>query len=392
MTRDITESKQAEVEREQLLLEQQKRALQLQTASEISRAASSILKLDELLPQAVELIRARFGFYYVGIFLADDTGRWAVLRAGTGEAGQTMLTNAHQLEIGGASMIGQCIANRQARVALDVGQEAIRFDNPLLPLTHSEMALPLTSRGSIIGAMTIQSDQAAAFTPDDVTVLQSMADQISNAVENARLYEQANTALQEVDAINRRLTGEAWDTYLHHQAGQEVISLTDDSQTAPEQLSQLDDLLAAGEITIEPAEDDQSEATVSAPILLRGQPIGALRMRTPLDSWDKDTEAILTGIAGHVAQAVENARLIEQTQRTASRERAINEINARVRQTIDLDAILRTAVNELGQSLKAARVTARIDVSDDAQASRRLKTDTGPLPAAADRPRGNDHD
>jgi GAF domain-containing protein len=362
-TTDITARKQAEAERERLLADQQKRALQLQTAAEVSRAASSILNLNELLPQAAELIRARFDLYYVGIFLLDETERWAILRAGTGEAGQHMLANSHKLKIGGNSMISQCVITQQARIALDVGEEAVRFDNPLLPLTRSEMALPLVSRGRVIGAATIQSDQPAAFSAEDITVLQSMADQISNAAENARLYQQAQAALQEVDAINRRLTGEAWDTYLRQQAGREVLWLADDESAAPGALSQMDEQLTAGEITVEPDPEDGSEATVTAPILLRGQPIGALRLRTPLSEWDDDTEVMLADIAGHIAQAVENARLVEQTQRTAQRERTINEINARVRQAVDLDAILRTAVNELGQSLKAARVMARVGTS-----------------------------
>jgi PAS domain S-box-containing protein len=357
---DITERKQAEAERERLLTEQQRRAVQLQTAAEVSRAASSTLNTDELLPQAVELIRARFDLYYVGIFLLDETERWAILRAGTGEAGQRMLANHHKLAIGGNSMIGHCVVTQRARIALDVGDEAVRFDNPLLPLTRSEMALPLISHGHGLGAMTIQSDQPSAFSEDDVTVLQSMADQISNAVENARLYERTQVALQEVDAINRRLTGEAWDTYLHRQAGREVIWLADDESAAPEPLPQLDEQLTTGEITVEPDPEDTAEAIVTAPILLRGQPIGALRMRTPLNEWNEDMQTMLANIADHVAQAVENARLVEQTQRTAQRERMINEINARVRQSVDLDAILRTAVNELGQSLKAARVVARV--------------------------------
>ena len=118
--------------------------------------------------------------------------------------------------------------------------------------------------------------------------------------------------------------------------------------------------MTTGEIIVEPDPEDAAEATVTAPILLRGQPIGALRLRTPLNEWSEDMQTMLADIAGHVAQAVENARLIEQTQRTAQRERMINEINARVRQSVDLDAILRTAVTELGQSLKAARVVARV--------------------------------
>jgi PAS domain S-box-containing protein len=359
-TTDITERKQAEVERNRLLKEQERRTIQLQTASEVSRAASSILNLDELLSQSAELIRTRFELYYVGIFLLDDTERWAVLRAGTGEAGQQMLADGHKLKIGGNSMISQCVTTQLARIALDVGEEATRFNNPVLPLTRSEMALPLVSRGRVIGAATIQSDQPAAFSSQDITVLQSMADQISNAVENARLYAQAREALQEVDAINRRLTGEAWDTYLRQQAGREVIWAADNDAAAPEALFQLNDQLAAGEIILEPDPEDQTAVTVTAPILLRGQPIGALRLHTPLDEWADDTQIMLAGIADHIAQAVENARLIEQTQRSAQRERSINEINARVRQSVDLDAILRTAVNELGQSLKAARVVARV--------------------------------
>ncbi|HSD82902.1 MAG TPA: PAS domain S-box protein, partial [Anaerolineae bacterium] len=198
---DITERKRAEAEREQLLATQQRRAVQLQTASEVSRAASSILNAEELLPQAAELIRARFGFYYVGIFLADETKHWAILQAGTGSAGQQMLANKHRLEIGGNSMIGQCLVTQQARIALDVGEEAVHFDNPLLPLTHSEMALPLISRGHIIGAMTIQSDQPAAFTADDIAVLQSMADQIAVALANATSYAEAQAAARQAHAL-----------------------------------------------------------------------------------------------------------------------------------------------------------------------------------------------
>ncbi|HID62550.1 MAG TPA: GAF domain-containing protein, partial [Anaerolineae bacterium] len=165
-------------------------ALQLTTAAEVSRAASSILDLAELLPEVVNLIRDRFNFYYVGLFLLDASGEYAVLRAGTGEAGRQMLEMGHKLEVGGTSMIGWCTAHSKARIALDVGKEAVRFDNPLLPETRSEMALPLISRGRVIGAMTIQSDKPAAFSEEDIAALQTMADQLANAIENARLFEE----------------------------------------------------------------------------------------------------------------------------------------------------------------------------------------------------------
>jgi PAS domain S-box-containing protein len=178
-------------EREQLLAALERRALQTETAADISRAASSILDPENLVQRAVDLIRERFGLYYVGLFLVDESHEWAVLQAGTGEAGQRMLQECHRLKIGGDSMIGWCVDNKQARIALDIGEEAVRFENQLLPQTHSEIALPLISRGDVIGALTIQSSQEAAFGEGDITVLQTMADQLANAIANASLYREA---------------------------------------------------------------------------------------------------------------------------------------------------------------------------------------------------------
>lgn len=181
------------VERQQLVRQLERRTNQLQAAAEVSRVAGTILDQSELLQQAVNLIRDRFGFYYVGLFLVDESGRWAVLRAGTGQPGRQMVDQSHRLEVGGKSMIGQCVALGEARIALDVGREATRFANPLLPDTRSEMALALVSRGRILGAITIQSDVEAAFSEEDVAALQAMADQLAVAVENARLLEAART-------------------------------------------------------------------------------------------------------------------------------------------------------------------------------------------------------
>ncbi len=202
--RDITERKRAEAERERLLAALERRTTQLQTAAEVSHAASGILDPNELIRQVVDMAGERFDLYYAGLFLVDQTGewtgeadKWAMLQAGTGEAGRRMVEQGHKLEIGGNSMIGWCIDNKQARIALDVGEEAVRFENPLLPETRSELALPLISRGEAIGALTIQSVEEAAFSDEDITVLQTMADQLANAIENARLYSQAQQEIAE---------------------------------------------------------------------------------------------------------------------------------------------------------------------------------------------------
>ena len=191
-----------------LLQETQRRARQLQTAAEVSRAASSILDVNELIQEIVNLVQERFDLYYAGLFLVDkegewtqEPGRWAVLRAGTGVAGLQMKARGHKLEIGGTSMIGQCVAHGQARVSLDVLQETGRFQNPLLPDTRSELALPLIARGEVIGAMTIQSEFTNAFSQEDIAVLQTMADQVAIAIQNARLFDQAQTSLRETESL-----------------------------------------------------------------------------------------------------------------------------------------------------------------------------------------------
>jgi GAF domain-containing protein/HAMP domain-containing protein len=186
-----------------------RRSVQLETAAQVSEDATSILEPDALVRQVVELVREQFGYYYVGLFLVDESGEWAVLRAGSGEAGQTMLERGHKLQVGGSSMIGRCVAEGQARIALDVGEEAVRFANPLLPHTRSEMALPLVVRGQAIGALSVQSEREAAFSEEDASILQTMASQVANAIQNARQFELLNRAraetskrVQELDSLS----------------------------------------------------------------------------------------------------------------------------------------------------------------------------------------------
>jgi GAF domain-containing protein len=182
---------------------ERRRTLQLQTAAELGQVATLLLDPDDLMQRAVDLALQRLDLYYAGVFLVDDEGkwtgepgRWAVLRAGTGQAGREMLARRHKLEIGGSSMIGQCIVQKHERVALEVQRESSRFDNPFLPHTHSELALPLISRGRAIGAMTIQSTLPGDFDRQDIATLQLLADQLANAIQTTRLFAASQKALQ----------------------------------------------------------------------------------------------------------------------------------------------------------------------------------------------------
>jgi hypothetical protein len=181
------------------------RNTQLTTAIAVSNSVATLLNPAELIDQTVNLIKHQFGFYYVGLFLVDHRNEYAVLRAGTSPEGDIMIEMGHQLRIGGDSMVGWCVAHSQARIALDVGQEAIRFNNPYLPDTRSEIALPLLNRGRCLGALSVQSEKPAAFSDEDIAILQSMADQVAGALENAYLFEAAHREIEERKETQRQL-------------------------------------------------------------------------------------------------------------------------------------------------------------------------------------------
>ncbi len=199
----------------QLLEQAQRRAQLLEAGAKVGRSITSILHLDRLLEATVDVICDEFGFYYAGVFLIDETGEtsarlrrersversvepWAVLRAGRGKAGAAMLAEGHRLKVGGLSMIGTAIKQRKACIALDVGEEPVHFKNPHLPHTRSEMALPLIAGDEVIGAVTVQSVEEAAFSDDDVTALQAMADQLAVAISNAQLLKELEAAHDEL--------------------------------------------------------------------------------------------------------------------------------------------------------------------------------------------------
>lgn len=209
---DITERKIAEekltganknLERYTTVLEQ--RSGQLKVAAEVSRAASEILDPKQLGQQVVDLVCERFHIYYAGLFLVDDKHEWAILTGASGEAGKKMLENGHKLRVGNTSMVGWSIHNRQPRIALDVGEDSVQVINPLLTETRSELALPLITRGQTIGALNIQTNKKAAFGKEEISIFQTMAGQLANAILNARLYAQLQRELEDRKLIEEEI-------------------------------------------------------------------------------------------------------------------------------------------------------------------------------------------
>ena len=179
------------------------RALQMQTAAEISHAATSTLQLLELMNQSVKLIQERFNLYYVGLFLVGEGNENAWLRAATGDEGRMMIDNGYSLPLMDTSMIGWTILHNRSRVTKNILHDPVHYRNPLLPETRSEAALPLITRGQVIGALSVQSDRLDSFQNFEIAVLQTIADQLANTIANARLYQESQRERNFLESIIR---------------------------------------------------------------------------------------------------------------------------------------------------------------------------------------------
>jgi len=353
-------------ERENLLAEQASglesrvaaRTRALAMAAEVGRAAASILDPERLVKQVVELIRERFDLYYVGLFLLDELREWAVLRAGTGAAGQMMLARGHRLKCDEGSMVGWCIVNARARIALEAEKDEVRHVTAELPDTHSEVAVPLRSRGQVLGAFTIQSTQLNAFDEAAITVFQMVADQVAVALDNARLFADAQAAIE----TERRAYGE-----INRQAWKEML------RSRPELRYRRDARGAVHSTSGSPAQEIvravqtgdavySEAATLALPIRIRDNVVGALRFRKPEtnEAWTPEEVTLLETLIEQLEGALERARLYDNTQRSAARERTIGQVSARMREPLELEDVLKTAADQMREALGLEELVVRL--------------------------------
>lgn len=494
------------------------RTAQLQTSIEVGRAAAAILDSAQLLNESVKLIGERFNFYYVAVFTLNPQGDRAILRAAAGEAGRILKQSERTLSLSTDSPVGYAISKRQARVALDVGTEAVQFADPLLPETRSEIALPLLVGDEVLGALDVQSRKEAAFDENDVAVLQNMSNQIATALSNAHSYERMQKSLEYTERefeVGRALSaattpGEAytalgqawallptidrlqiylvtardlssrpseyervmeWDVIAGVQveinrgyaaadvpiitlgqfdrltviqdanepqvppgsravlleAGMQAallaplrireqfegmvvataerpvefsnteinlirsmadqlaivlnnLRLTGEMQTTLQRVELLNRRLSGGAWRQYLSQQSNVAATsgrptaapeasrVELPIRVRGQAIGAFTLEdaNPDRQWSTEELSLFNTIADEVALAIDNARLIEQTERRAYRERLITEITSRMLAANDMQTIVKTAGDELGRLLHLSRAAIQVGIEDNA--------------------------
>jgi GAF domain-containing protein/HAMP domain-containing protein len=316
------------------------RTEQLRASNEVGRIASTILNPDTVISKVVNLITSSFDYYNVSIFIVTSNGRWAELKDASGSAGEILKARHHRIQVNSKSLVGTAISTHEPQVALDAGPSAIRFNNPLLPNTRSEIAIPLMMGDRVIGALDVHSTREADFKPENIVTLQSMANQVAIAIENARIFKEMDQTLEELRLVNREYVVSAWSEKL--------------------KTNTLEYSTRASDAGV-PADTEFKEIEVG--LNLRDEKIGQIRLETAGD-WDQEDQAWVEALATQVAISLENARLVEESQQSALRERLSASIIQNLWASNSIDSILKTTVRELGRALEASEATIELNVEE----------------------------
>jgi GAF domain-containing protein len=312
----------------------EKQVVQLKASAKVAREAAAIHDLQEMLNRTATLISDQFGFYHTGIFLVDVNSEFALLYATNSEGGQRMLEQGHRLKVGEEGIVGFVAAHNTPRVAMDVGDDAVFFNNPDLPETHSEVALPLSVRGRVIGVLDVQSTQAANFTEGDIEILRLLADQVALAIDNARLLSQSQASLEQIEALYNQQVQSSWQKRL---AGQSVIYT-------------YNPLWIKTATQIDPIYLQEDSHLLKVPISVRGQLLGRLVLRRDTDqpAWSDAENQLLVESADQIALALENARLVEEAHTRSNQLQFLHELTSAAAAQDNLEKLLADVVQRIG--------------------------------------------
>lgn len=337
-----------------------RRATQFQVITELSETMAQMQDLNEILPSTADLISEHFGFYHIGIFLIDSAREYAVLQAANSEGGKRMLQRNHRLRLG-TGIVGYSAQTGIPRIASDVGADAVYFDNPDLPETRSEAALPMKSRGETIGILDVQSTQAGAFTDEDLQILTTLANQVAISLENAKLLTESRAALTQVQEVYDEFTRAEWSRTIsrieqpgfRYNAGRiEMLEETINS-------SEVIDAARTGEVVTGSTNGSKAKRnTIAVPVKVRGETIGVIHIESndPEKTWLESDITLVAAVAERAAFAMENARLFQDARRRAAKEQTISEATARISSAINIENILHTTAEELERVLGGSEV------------------------------------
>jgi GAF domain-containing protein len=342
------------------------RTTNLETVAAISEQLNQILNLDQLLATLVNQVKNRFNFYHVHVYLVDDQRRSLNLASGSGEVGQKMLAKGHAIPFNApASLVARSARNKEIIYISDVRADPDWLYNPLLPDTRSEMAVPIVLDNQVVGVLDVQDDRIGGLDRVDTSVLRSLANQVAVAIRNARQFDAVQQALAETERLQQQYQQRAWQSA--PVVPPKHVHQADNLPLAPQALTQLEALTAQQSQAklipltelpfkaqaLPPEATEQVGQALLVPITLQGQLVGKMQFlhTNPSHHWTQQEVDLLQIVADQVAQSADNLRLFEETRQRASREQAIREITTRLRAAPNLDLLVRTAAEELGQRL-----------------------------------------
>lgn len=331
---------------------------QLRSASYITRQTAEIQDLEAVLNMVVNLVMEQFDSYHAGIFLINELGNEVILQAASSEGGKRMVSKGFSFKVDSNSIVGATASQKKPRIALDIKPDSGSFDNPDLPKTRSEIALPLMVHDRVIGVLDIQSDQPQAYRLEDIDTLQTVADQVAISIDNMRLLEEAQTALLQVEMITNSRTREAWNRKV--QDGKFSYTYTPLG-------------MQSGKFA------EKSDHSISIPINLRGQKIGSISLeRKDNVTWNPNDIDMINEVAYQTGLAMDNIRLVDEATERARQEQTVGEMATRFSQATDIDSLLQTAARELGQVEDIAEVSVYIgQIPDQTPANKRTKRTSG---------------
>jgi GAF domain-containing protein len=340
------------------------RTQRLEIVASLSERLNAILKLEELLPEVVNQVKSNFGYYHAQIYLFDDKREKLVVAAGTGVAGKEMRAGGHSIPADAP----QSLVARAARAAQIVRVDNVRetpdwLPNPLLPHTYAEMAVPIILGEEVVGVLDVQEDEIAGLDEGDAGLLRSLANQVAVAMKNAHFIQETQQALAEVEALNRRLTREVWETI-----GDKVDTtgyVFSPGGTAPASTAWLPAMTRAVQQK-HLTQESNGQSALAIPLTLRGEVIGAIGLeRAGGQSWSDDELTTIQTVTEQVSLALDAARLARDTERAAWRDRVVSETTAKVWASAELEEVLRAAVAQLGDKLHASEVVIRLGTEEE---------------------------
>lgn len=346
----------------------------LGAVAEIGQSTSRLLSPDVLFERAVTLIRDRFGFYHVQVFLVDDSRDYATLTASTGEVGRRLLARGHRLRVGSRSVIGRVTESGEPVVARDTDRDRIHAVNELLPDTRSELALPLIDGDRIIGALDVQSTRRDAFDAVDLEALQVMAAQLSTAIRNARLFESQQRALEEnkrlyvageaerreIQRLNSQLTRSVWDEYMRERRDLDGVTVMRDAVSLRAEWSP--HMVEAGDTRQPVSRVIDGRRVIAVPIVLRGQVLGAIELEAD-DAAQADRLDTLISVAQRLATTLDNIRLYEEAQMATLQEQRINTVVSNFQTAESIEDLLKISLAELSRTLNAEQGMIRLGIA-----------------------------